>query len=122
MVANPATSANAEHSKAFGKPMRVARAPHIVLPIAMPPCNTSRYIDNARALTHEGHIVWAAVFRQARIPLHAAPAVANVAHKPPNDEMRPAAKVMAANTTFVFNDSPSTESRRRSRGKIVAPA
>jgi len=32
------------------KPTRVARAPHIVLPIAIPPCSTSRYIDRARAL------------------------------------------------------------------------
>src|SRR5215470_2458991 len=122
IVAKPATSARAEHSNAFGNPTRVAKAPHIVLPIAIPPCRTSKYIDSARALTHDGHIVWAAVLRQARIPIHAAPAVAITAHSQPNDEMRPAEKVIAANTTIAVATNPSTESCLRKRGKIVAPA
>src|SRR5262250_3131480 len=121
MVTSPANNANAEQQSVLGNPTRVAKAPHIVLPIAIPPCRTSKYIDRARALTHEGHIVCAAVLRQARIPIHAAPAVAIVAHSQPNDEMRPAAKVIAANTTIAVATNPSTESWRRRRGKMVAP-
>ncbi len=76
IVARPASNASAEHSNALGNPTRVATAPHMVLPIAMPPCSTSKYIDSARARTQDGHMVWAAVFKHARIPIHAAPAVA----------------------------------------------
>ena len=57
MVTSPANKASAEHNNAFGNPSRVATAPQSVLPIAIPPCNTSRYIESARALTHDGDMV-----------------------------------------------------------------
>jgi hypothetical protein len=37
--------------------MRVANAPQSVLPIAIPPCKTNKYIDNARARTQDGDMV-----------------------------------------------------------------
>ena len=75
MVANPASSASAEHNKAFGRPTRVAKAPHIVLPIAIPPCRTKRYIDRALALIQDGHMVCAAVFRHAALDVLGEPAM-----------------------------------------------
>ncbi len=47
----------------------------------MPPCKTSRYMDSARARKNDGHMVWAAMFRQARIPIHAVPPANNTRHK-----------------------------------------
>ena len=103
-----ATSATAEHSRAAGTPTRVARAPQAVLPTAMPPCNTSRYIDNARARKNDGHMVWAATFRQARIPIHAVPLANNTRHSQEKVWTRPAAKVMAAKSRMSSATTPST--------------
>jgi hypothetical protein len=121
MVTSPANNANAEQQSVLGNPILVAKAPHIVLPIAIPPCNTSKYIDNARARTQGGVIVCAAVFKHARIPIQAPPAVAITTQRAENLCTCPAANVMPAKMIIAVATTPSTESRRFSLGRIVAP-
>ena len=88
----------------------------------MPPCNTNRYIDSARARTQEGDMVCAAVFKHARIPIHAPPAIAMTAAIWVKSSIRPATNVIPANTTIAAPTSQSTDNFRRSRGKAMAPA
>ena len=76
----PHASTTAATASAFAIPICFATAPHKVAPMAIPPCNTSRYIDNARARKCAGHIVCAATFKHARIPIHATPATNMTAH------------------------------------------
>ena len=95
----------------------VANSPHAALPSAMPPCNTSKYMESARARIHDGDMVCAATFRQARIAIHATPLANKIRHSKLKSCALPGAKVMAANNKIATATTPSTESRVRKRGK-----
>jgi hypothetical protein len=79
-------------------------------------------MDNARARNHGGDIVCAATFRLARIPIHAIPLVNNTRLSAANVSTRPAAKLMAANSSVPDTTSPSTDNLLRNRGNDAAPA
>ncbi len=66
-------------------------------------------MDNARARTYAGHMVCAATFKQARIPIQAAPATNNTRFSQANVCARPAAKVMAAKIMIEAPTTPSTD-------------
>src|SRR5271156_1271696 len=122
MLLNPTTIAKADQANATGTPLRAASSPQTALPIAIPPCSTRRYMDRARARIHDGHMVCATTLKQARIPIHAAPAVNNTPQSHSKACTCPAAKVIAANTTVAAATRPSTEYRNRRRGSSAAPA
>src|SRR2546430_16502774 len=111
-----------EYRSAEGTPTLVARPPHTALPTAIPPCRTSRYMDNARARNHGGDIVCAATFRQARIPIHAIPLANNTRLSAGKVSTLPAAKLIAANSRVPNTTSPSTDNLLRNRGNAAAPA
>src|SRR6202044_1767607 len=109
MLTSPTSIASADHASAVGTPTRTASTPQIALPMAIPPCSTSKYIDSARALIHDGHIVCATKLKHARMPIHPAPAVNNTRHNTSNTCTCPAAAVIAANNTVDPATNPSTE-------------
>src|ERR1700680_1230337 len=122
MLVNPTNSASAAQLRAEGTPHLAASHPQTPLPRAMPPCSTSKYIDNARARIQDGHIVCATRLKQPKIPIHAKPAVNNTRQSHSKGWTHPAAKVMPANSTVAPITKPSTEQLSLRRGKIAAPA
>src|SRR4029077_11230040 len=71
---SPATIHPADARRASGTPSGPAIAPHRALPAAIPPKNTSRYTDSARARTQAGRSIWADELSVVRAASHAAPA------------------------------------------------
>src|SRR5207237_4327990 len=115
-------SAKEEYLSAVGTPTRVASAPQSALPSAIPPCNTSRYMDSARARSHDGDIVCAAMFKHASIPIQAIPAAKNTAHNPSKIFTCPAANVIPANSRMANATLPSIESLSFNLGSASLPA
>ena len=66
-------------------------------------------------------MVCAATFKQARIPIHAAPANSITAHNRAKVSTRPAVKVIPAKTRMAVPTTPSTDRLSRSRGSAKAP-
>ena len=65
-------------------------------------------MDSARARKNDGHIVWAATFRQARIPIQAVPQANNTRQSREKVWTRPAANVIAAKSRMSKATTPST--------------
>src|SRR5258708_19865609 len=96
MVVSPTTIASADQASASGTPLRAANSPHTPLPMAIPPCSTSRYIESARARIHGGHMVLATPFKHAKMPIQAAPPLNNNQQSHPKTVPPPPPKCLPA--------------------------
>jgi len=72
-------------------------------------------MDSARARSHDGDIVCAAMFKHASIPIQAIPAAKNTAHNPSKIFTCPAANVIPANSRMANATIPSIESQHKER-------